>query len=151
MFAYFWQIKYFFANFLTGEKINDPAASCGVLGYQRTQQAAGNGPVEIQIQDRSIRLIPYRLDQYLVREALQRLLPAHALAGGVFRGGMPAPRAQWEYACRAGTETALYSGNLDILGERNAPALDPIAWYGGNSGVDFDLKDGYDSSDWKEK
>ena len=29
--------------------INDPAASCGVLGYQRTQQAAGNGPVEIQI------------------------------------------------------------------------------------------------------
>ncbi|CDI04752.1 hypothetical protein BN873_p60012 [Candidatus Competibacter denitrificans Run_A_D11] len=28
--------------------INDPAASCGVLGYQRTQQAAGNGPVEIQ-------------------------------------------------------------------------------------------------------
>ena len=59
--------------------------------------------------------------------------------------------AQWEYACRAGTETALYSGNLEILGERNAPALDPIAWYGGNSGVDFDLKDGHDSSDWSEK
>jgi hypothetical protein len=29
-------------------QINDLAASCGVLGYQRTQQAAGNGPVEIQ-------------------------------------------------------------------------------------------------------
>ena len=59
--------------------------------------------------------------------------------------------AQWEYACRAGTGTAIYTGELAILGERNAPALDPIAWYGGNSGVDFDLPNGWDSADWKEK
>ncbi|HRX62906.1 MAG TPA: formylglycine-generating enzyme family protein [Candidatus Competibacter sp.] len=59
--------------------------------------------------------------------------------------------AQWEYACRAGTETALYTGELAILGECNAPALDPIAWYSGNSGVEFDLTDGEDSSDWPEK
>ncbi len=59
--------------------------------------------------------------------------------------------AQWEYACRAGTETAIYAGALDILGENSAPALDPIAWYGGNSGVDFDLDDGHDSSSWPEK
>jgi formylglycine-generating enzyme required for sulfatase activity len=59
--------------------------------------------------------------------------------------------AQWEYACRAGTETANYTSALDILGENNAPALDPIAWYGGNSGVDFELDSGYDSSDWPEK
>ena len=59
--------------------------------------------------------------------------------------------AQWEYACRAGTPGATYAGNLKILGQNNAPQLDAIAWYGGNSGEGFDLEDGYDSSDWSEK
>ena len=58
--------------------------------------------------------------------------------------------AQWEYACRAGTETALYTGGIKILGERNAPALDAIAWYGGNSGEGYELPEGYDSSGWDE-
>lgn len=57
---------------------------------------------------------------------------------------------QWEHACRAGTSTALYSGDIAILGDNNAPALDPIAWYGGNSGVGFDLANGADSTDWPE-
>ena len=59
--------------------------------------------------------------------------------------------AQWEYACRAGTETAIYTGDLAIRGENDAPALDLIAWYGGNSGFEFDLKDGADSSGWPGK
>ncbi len=59
--------------------------------------------------------------------------------------------AQWEYACRAGTRTATYAGAMRILGDNHAPVLDKIAWYGGNSGKDFDLPDGEESSGWPGK
>ncbi|MEM9388218.1 MAG: formylglycine-generating enzyme family protein [Pseudomonadota bacterium] len=59
--------------------------------------------------------------------------------------------AQWEYACRAGTRGAIYTGPMEVLGENNAPALDAIAWYGGNSGVDFDLKRGESARHWPHR
>ena len=57
--------------------------------------------------------------------------------------------AEWEYAARAGTTAATFNGNLTIKGQLNAPELDAIAWYGGNSGVEYDV--GYDSSIWEGK
>ena len=57
--------------------------------------------------------------------------------------------AEWEFAARAGTQTDTPAGDLEILGTSNAPVLDRIAWYGGNSGVSYE--GGVDCSDWKEK
>ena len=59
--------------------------------------------------------------------------------------------AQWERACRAGTDTALYTGDIVIRGANNAPALDAIAWYGGNSGEALEVQNPYDTSVWPEK
>jgi formylglycine-generating enzyme required for sulfatase activity len=59
--------------------------------------------------------------------------------------------AEWERACRTEAETSTYAGELKILGYNHGPLLDGIAWYGGNSGVDFDLVEGHDSSSWSEK
>ena len=57
--------------------------------------------------------------------------------------------AEWEYAARAGTQTATYAGAMQILGPNNAPVLSDIAWYWGNSGVSY--SGGFDCSDWDER
>ena len=60
--------------------------------------------------------------------------------------------AEWEYAARAGTQTALYTGPLTIKGQYHGPELDPIAWYGGNSGVGYaGARDCKPNDGWKDK
>jgi formylglycine-generating enzyme required for sulfatase activity len=56
---------------------------------------------------------------------------------------------EWEYSCRAGTQDPTYIGICEIIGENNAPDLDRIAWYSGNSGVVY--KEGWNSAGWPEK
>ncbi|MEM7600148.1 MAG: caspase family protein [Verrucomicrobiota bacterium] len=58
--------------------------------------------------------------------------------------------AQWEYACRGGAEADRYSRDLREFGLRNAPELDVIAWYSGNSSVGYSGP-GEDTSSWEEK
>ena len=106
------------------------------------QAVMGNNPSRFRSPDRPVQHVSWD-DTQLFLERINGLVPGLGLS-------LPS-EARWEYACRAGTQAALYSGPIEILGVNNAPALDPIAWYGGNSGVGFDLAEDHDTSAWPEK
>lgn len=101
----------------------------------------GNNPSEFKSLDRPVENVTWNECKQFIKNISKRL-PSLEL-------NLPTEQ-QWEYACRAGSTTALYHSEIDIIGENNAPALDSIAWYGGNSGEKFELENGYDNSNWKE-
>jgi formylglycine-generating enzyme required for sulfatase activity len=85
----------------------------------------GNNPSHFQGADRPVEQVSHRD----VLRFIQRL---NRMKRGL---GMTLPsEAQWEYACRAGTDDATYAGPALIKGKDNAGILNEIAWWGGNSG-----------------
>ena len=103
------------------------------------QAVMGDNPSRFQSPERPVEQVSWADCQRFLERVNQRLSDLNL--------SLPT-EAQWEYACRAGTNTATYVGDIELLGDANAPALDPIAWYGGNSGVRFDLENGAKAGQW---
>jgi formylglycine-generating enzyme required for sulfatase activity len=106
------------------------------------QAVMGTNPSEYISADRPVEQVSWDDCKGFV-ERLNILVPGLAVR-------LPT-EAEWERACRAGTTGATWVGELEVRGENDAPQLDAIAWYGGNSGNGFELPNGSDSSTWPSK
>lgn len=102
----------------------------------------GRNPSRFQTPDRPVDNVSWEDAQAFIEALNERVPGLHAC--------LPT-EAQWEKACRGGTHKATWRGDLTIRGDNDAPELDDIAWYGGNSGHGFELDNGYDSAGWPNK
>ena len=119
-------------EFFRKKRHDDPAGLCGEID--------GQTPV-------------YFVSWEEANEFCRRLTERARTAGHLPRGcecRLPT-EAEWEYACRAGSTTALPNGcQMKIEGWYNAPCLNDQSWYGGNSSVGYSGR-GVNTSGWTEK
>ncbi|MFT5327361.1 MAG: sulfatase activating formylglycine-generating enzyme [Planctomycetaceae bacterium] len=84
----------------------------------------GENPSRFKGPSRPVENVSWHDCQQFV-EALNSQLPDLQLA-------LPT-EAEWEYACRAGTDTSTYAGDLTIDKNGHADGLEQVAWYTANS------------------
>ena len=89
----------------------------------------GDNPSEIEGDDFPVECVSWDDAKAFCRKLND--LKRNELPAG-YRFDLPT-EAQWEYACRAGTTTALNNGK-NLTNDERCPNLDNVAWYCGNSG-----------------
>lgn len=110
-------------GFWLGETPSTQALWLAVMG--------GENPSRFQTPDRPVEQVSWTDCQGFLAK-----LEPDGEAGEIWR--LPSEE-EWEYACRAGTETATYAGPIEPFEDLDE-VVKQVAWFLGNSEEDFDLE-----------
>ncbi|MBO7524844.1 MAG: formylglycine-generating enzyme family protein, partial [Verrucomicrobia bacterium] len=90
----------------------------------------GTNPSDFKGADRPVEMVSWNDAMEFCKKLTEIEKAAGRLPGG-YEYTLPT-EAQWEYACRAGTTTALNSGK-NLSDTKQCPEMDEVGWYGYNS------------------